>query len=96
MLYLVHGPILFSMGDRLYAATGWVRLSNLQEIPGWVHICTLPKAGLVGLEVGFLIPCLILLPPTLWIAEMATRLIDEPSVRFAAFFYKKTLPADRI
>lgn len=92
MLYLIHGPILWSIGDRLYAATGWPRLAHLSTLPNWLNICVLPKFGPLGLEVGFLIPCLLLLIPTLWIAEIATRLIDGPSVDFAMFLYKKTLP----
>jgi hypothetical protein len=47
------------------------------------------KAGPLGLEPSFLAPHLILLPFTLWVAEVVTKLIDEPSVRFVAWLYDK-------
>ena len=42
------------------------------------------------MEIAFLAPNLILLPLTLWMAEIVTRLVDEPSVKFAQWFYSKT------
>lgn len=89
--YLVHGPILWSVGDRLYAAVGWTKDSQAVNIPGWINILPLPKIGPFGLELSFLLPHVILLPLTLWVAEMATTLIDEPSVRFSQWLYIQTL-----
>ncbi|PMD42204.1 hypothetical protein L207DRAFT_527140 [Hyaloscypha variabilis F] len=90
-LYLVHGPILWVIGDRLYVAAGWVREVHVTELPGWCNILPLPKWGPYGLEVAFLLPHLILLPLTLWAAECATRLFDEPAVRFCQWLYRRTL-----
>lgn len=92
MLYLVHGPVLWTLGDRLYVATGWVQESQAMRIPWWVNRFRLPCGGPLGLELSFLLPNLILLPLTLWLAEMATKLIDEPSVRFSQWLYQMTLP----
>ncbi|PGH00250.1 hypothetical protein AJ79_08264 [Helicocarpus griseus UAMH5409] len=89
-LYLVHGPVLWTLGDRVYAATGWLRESHAVNFPGWINRFPLPKVGPLGLELGFLLPQVILLPFTLWLAEIATRVIDEPSVRFAQWAYSKT------
>ncbi|KAI1611816.1 acyltransferase family-domain-containing protein [Exophiala viscosa] len=89
--YLVHGPLLWSVGHRLYAAVGWTKDSQAINIPGWISIVPLPKIGPFGLELSFLLPHLILLPLTLWVAEMATTLIDEPSVRFPQWLYGRTL-----
>lgn len=91
-LYLVHGPILWTVGDRVYSAVGWAHQAQIQNIPGWVDVFPLSKAGPLGLEIAFLLPHIILLPFTLWFAEVVTRLIDEPSVKFAAWFYKLSLP----
>ncbi|ODH45882.1 hypothetical protein GX48_08041 [Paracoccidioides brasiliensis] len=91
--YLVHGPILWTLGDRIYAATGWLRESHAVNLPGWINRFPLPKVGPLGLELAFLLPQLILLPLTLWLAEIATRLIDEPSVKLAQWAYSKTQPS---
>lgn len=92
-LYLVHGPILSTIGDRLYYAVGWVRLieRDMLKLGSWANIFPLSKAGPLGLEPAFLVPNIILLPLTLWVADMVTRAVDEPSVRFAQSLYKKTL-----
>lgn len=90
-LYLVHGPILWIIGDRLYAATGWSRDSHVNGIPGWIDIFPLSKAGPLGFEMSFLVPQLILLPFTLWLADMVTRFVDTPAVKFAQWAYGKTL-----
>jgi peptidoglycan/LPS O-acetylase OafA/YrhL len=89
--YLVHGPILWSLGDRVYAAVGWTKESHALAAPGWINIFPLPKTGPFGLELSFLLPQLVLLPLTLWVAEIATTLIDEPSVKFSQWLYSQTL-----
>lgn len=90
--YLVHGPILWTLGDRLYVAVGWYRTSHQLGLPTWINIFPLSKSGPLGLEPSFIIPHIILLPFTLWMAEIGTKLIDDPSVTFAAWLYKRTLP----
>ncbi|KAI1377053.1 acyltransferase 3 [Hypoxylon crocopeplum] len=91
-LYLVHGPILWTLGDRLYTATGWYQDSELVHLSHWVNKLELPKTGPLGLEFSFLAPHIILLPLTVWLAEVVTRLIDEPSVRFTQWLYRSLLP----
>lgn len=88
-LYLVHGPVLFILGDRLYSAAGWVRIRHAKGIPGWSNAFPLSHAGPLGLEWGFLLPNLVLLPVTLWVAELATRWIDGPSVRVTQALFRR-------
>ncbi|ROV96585.1 hypothetical protein VMCG_07812 [Cytospora schulzeri] len=93
-LYLVHGPVLWTLGDRIYTAVGWagsVGSGQMEGIPQWVDRLPLPMSGPLGLEVAFLVPHLILLPVTFWCAEMVTKYIDEPAVRFAQSLYRRTL-----
>jgi peptidoglycan/LPS O-acetylase OafA/YrhL len=90
-LYLVHGPILNILGDRLYAAVGWVNESNQEGLSGWVNLMPLPKTGPKGLELSLILPQIVLLPLTLWIADAVTRLVDTPSVNFAKWLHGKTL-----
>ena len=94
-LYLVHGPILWTIGDRIYSAVGWAHDPQLLGFPNWVDRFPLSKAGPLGLEIAFLAPHLILLPLTLWFAEIVTRLIDVPSVKLAAWFFARALPPVR-
>ena len=91
-LYLVHGPVLWTLGDRLYLAVGWNGETEMQHIPHWANKVKLPSAGPLGLEVSFFLPNLILLPLTLGLADLVTRVIDRPSVVFAGWLYRKTLP----
>lgn len=94
--YLVHGPVLWTLGDRLYVAVGWSREVHIMGLPNWVNAFPMSKQGIFGLEPAFLLPQLILLPVTLWLAEIVTKLFDEPSVRFPQWLYGKTLapPSD--
>ncbi|KAK3687698.1 acyltransferase family-domain-containing protein [Podospora appendiculata] len=94
-LYLVHGPILASLGDRIYHAVGFIRqVGDYQkELAPWLNIFPLSKAGPMGLEIAILVPQIILLPFTLWVADVVTRTMDEPAVRFAAWIYRRVLGA---
>jgi peptidoglycan/LPS O-acetylase OafA/YrhL len=90
--YLIHGPVLWTLADRIYLAVGWSRENNVDGLTDWINIGPLlPKTGPLGLEPGFLLPHLIILPFTLWLAEMATKLFDRPSIRFAGWAYRKAL-----
>ncbi|EDU39441.1 acyltransferase [Pyrenophora tritici-repentis] len=91
-LYLVHGIVIWSLGDRLYAAVGLARVGHKDGIPWWVNKFPLPTKGPMGLELAFWATQLIILPVTLYLAEVFTKLIDEPSVKFTNWLYGKTLP----
>lgn len=93
MFYLVHGPVLWTLGDRLYAATGWVNYEHPLTIPHWMNKFLLPKWGIFGAEISFLVPNIILLPLTLWLAELLTTILDDNSIRFTSWLYKQILPA---
>ncbi|KAM7191302.1 Acyltransferase family domain containing protein [Naviculisporaceae sp. PSN 640] len=94
-LYLVHGPILATLGDRLYHAVGYVRPfeDSKTHLAWWINLFPLPKVGPMGLEVSFLVPHLVLLPLTFWVADFVTRAVDEPAVRFPNWLYRKTVVA---
>ncbi|KAJ5481560.1 hypothetical protein N7475_000372 [Penicillium sp. IBT 31633x] len=91
--YLVHGPVLWTLGDRIYAAVGFVRNSHQENCPWWIDRLPLPNAGPFGLEVNFLVANMVLLPLTVWLAEVTTRLVDEPAVKFSQWIYQRALNA---
>jgi peptidoglycan/LPS O-acetylase OafA/YrhL len=89
--YLVHGPVLWTIGDRVYAAVGWTRATHSVNVPAWVNAFRLPSFGPVGLEFNFLCAHLVLFPLTLWVAKMATNAFDDPAIKFARWLYEKLL-----
>jgi peptidoglycan/LPS O-acetylase OafA/YrhL len=94
-LYLVHGPILWSFGDRVYAAVGLIRWGHETIIPKWMNYFPLPEWGIYGIEVNWLMAQMLLFPLTIYIAEIFTRLVDEPSVKLAQWLFKKHVEPKR-
>lgn len=94
--YLVHGPVLWILGDRLYVAVGWAREVHGGAIPNWINLLPMSKGGPLGFELSFLAPHIIILPVTLLLAEICTRFLDEPSVHFSQWLYQlATTPSPR-
>lgn len=89
-LYLVHGLVLHVLGNRLYAAVGLPKPEH-KHIAEWIDVFPLPTKGPMGLELAFWLPQLILLPVTLYVAEVVTKLFDEPSVKLSNWLYKKAI-----
>ncbi|CAO2652296.1 Nn.00g005790.m01.CDS01 [Neocucurbitaria sp. VM-36] len=92
-LYLVHGIIIWTLADRIYAAVGMGRTTHEQNLPGWLNKFPLSTKGPFGIEFAFWASQLIILPATLYLAEVVTKLVDEPSNRFVNWLYRKMLPA---
>ena len=92
--YLVHGPLLWTLGDRLYAAAGLTRESHALSLPGWINKFPIPQTGPFGMELAFLVPHLILLPVNFWLAEIITTVLDEPTIKFTQWMYGKTQGLD--
>ncbi|KAF1919282.1 acyltransferase 3 [Ampelomyces quisqualis] len=90
-LYLVHGLVIWSVCDRLYAAVGMHRPEHAEGIPQWIDIFPLPKKGPMGLTLAFWIPQIIILPLTLYLSEILTKLVDEPSVKFTNWLQQRAV-----
>jgi peptidoglycan/LPS O-acetylase OafA/YrhL len=89
--YLVHGPVLWTLGDRLYAASGRIREGHIGIIPDWINLMPLPGVGPFGLEINYLVPQFISLAFTLWLAEIVTRCLDKPSLYISQSLYRKVI-----
>ncbi|KXT01672.1 hypothetical protein AC578_2782 [Pseudocercospora eumusae] len=92
MFYALHGPILWTIGDRMYAAVGWVNETHILNMPKWANAFPLPRFGIFGLEFSYLAVFFFLLPLTLWVAELATTVLDDQSIKLTQVLYKMTLP----
>ncbi|KAJ6439366.1 acyltransferase [Purpureocillium lavendulum] len=93
-LYLVHGPVLSTVGNRLYHRIGLTAQDQQSSLP-WAKKVTLSSAGPLGLEATLLLAQVVLLPATFCLADLVTRAFDTPSVRFSQWLYRKTLPSER-
>ena len=54
MFYLVHGPIMSTLGDRLYAAVGMQRTNHAIVVPHWIGRCPIPVCWPAGSGIEFL------------------------------------------
>ena len=77
------------MGDRIYAAVGFSRDLHAMTIPQWSGRFPIPSIGPFGIELNFICAQLILLPTTLWVAEVATTVIDDNTLAFCAWLYRE-------
>lgn len=92
--YLVHGPVIWTIGDRVLAAVGRPHQGAEERIPSWVNLFPLSDYGPLGLEVNAVLPHLIILPAALYFAGVVTKLFDEPSVTLSKWLFK--LPAPKV
>lgn len=88
-LYLVHIPIAGTIGDKVFRVTGFLRPGTSPS--AWDSLVPLPRIGILGLELDFLGPQLIILPITFYVAELATKLFDEPSITLGKTFYESVI-----
>lgn len=88
-LYLIHIPVAITLGDKVFRMTGYVR--PLTRSSGWDGWVTIPNVGPIGLETSFLVPQLIILPVTLYLSEVATKLFDAPSIALGRLLYEKVI-----
>lgn len=90
--YLLHGPFLWSVGVRLYAACG---LENrYTDLKAWDNMMKIPDGGPLGLEPRLLVPLLIILVLVLALSELFTRYVDQPSIKFVHWCFSWGQPLE--
>ena len=87
--YLVHGPVIWVVGHRVYAAVGWHSEAHATIGGAWVNAFPLPRWGPLGLELNFIAAQCFLFPLTLWLAAVVTKTLDEPSIRLSQWAYRR-------
>ncbi|KAF2165023.1 hypothetical protein M409DRAFT_67687 [Zasmidium cellare ATCC 36951] len=98
-LYLIHGPMIGLLSERLFFLTGTKghnvtpeaiqKFGHLQDL--WKNAAwwPLPEGGPKALEPNFLACVAISIPVMLYVAEIGTKAFDTPSVRVSNWAWAK-------
>ena len=97
-LYLVHGPMIGILSERLFYLVGLKQALSDVEIQNFAHLTNKRRdaswwpfspGGTPGFEPNFLVCVAISVPVFLYVAELGTKFFDAPSVHFARWAYNK-------
>ena len=91
-LYLIHIPLLFTVGDRVYRCFGNFKLGKPSV---WDDLLHVPDIGPVGVSTRYLVTQAILVPFNIFVAAYATEWLDKPSIAWGHAAYKKLLREQR-
>lgn len=86
-LYLIHIPILFTVGDRLYRLLGNVQPGHATS--WWDDRLHIPDIGPVGVSTRYLVTQAILIPFNMLVASYCTRWLDKTSIAWGHAAWKK-------
>jgi hypothetical protein len=76
--YLVHMPILWTIGDRICRLLGVVR----HDFTTWYDLrLAVPDLGPRGISTGFLLSQMLILPLSLLVATWGLKYLDEPAIK---------------
>ncbi|CCG82290.1 Putative uncharacterized protein [Taphrina deformans PYCC 5710] len=87
-LYLVHGPVLETLGLWMYAMVGKTLVQPDVPASPWQDFLPVPKVGPSGFDLPFIVANLVIFPVTLCAAEICMRLFDKTSVVIARRAYE--------
>lgn len=85
-LYLVHGPIIETLGIGMYMIVG--------KVPGetwYQNMINVPAVGPLGFDAKFLVANIVILPITLYVAEIFMSVFDAGSIVVANHVYQSVL-----
>lgn len=97
-LYLAHGPVIGLVSERLFYVTGMKFPSTEDDVSRFGHLANtwkdkpwwpLPEGGPYGLEPNFFVVVVLSLPVMLWVAEIGTKMWDEPGVKSSRWIWAK-------
>ncbi|TAQ89649.1 hypothetical protein B7494_g2002 [Chlorociboria aeruginascens] len=97
-LYLVHGPMIGLLSERLFYLTGVKVPFDSDSVERFGHLTNkwsdaswwpFPTTGTFGLEPNFVFCVVVSLPVFLYISELTTKMIDGPSIKVAKWIYVK-------
>lgn len=86
-LYLIHVPLMYTLGDRIYRFFGRIFQT---EITTWVdNTMPIQDVGIRGLSTRWLVCQALILPMNLVFAELGTVLFDLPSIKIGRWVIRK-------
>lgn len=90
-LYLVHIPLLWTIGDRIYRFFGVIRLDTDGASGASVldNMIVIPDFGPRGFSSRFILCQIFIFPLSMAVAHYATVYIDEPSIKFSRWVAAK-------
>lgn len=86
-LYLVHGPIMWTLGDRIYRLFGHITMPEMTTI--WDERIPIPEFGIHAFTTRFLVAQAFILPLNFAFGHLGTIVFDEPSVRLGRWIVGK-------
>lgn len=88
-LYLTHLPVLWIIGGRIFAIFGRIHPAWVKNFGAEANLIPLPDIGPLGIEINVVVPALLFFSIAAGTAYLTTRFIDDPSVRFAQWLYRR-------
>ncbi|KAI5363004.1 putative acyltransferase 3 domain-containing protein [Septoria linicola] len=82
-MYLVHGPLMWTLGDRVYRFFGHITMPEMTTM--WDEKLPIPEFGLHAFTTRFLVAQAFILPMTFAFGHLGTILFDDPSVKLGKF-----------
>lgn len=89
MLYLTQSPILWTFADRVYRLFGQTYRLQDNVTTWWDDRLPVPDRGIHGFTTRFVLSQIFILPVQFLVAHVATRVIDEPSIRVGRWVVAK-------
>ncbi|RMZ89237.1 hypothetical protein DV736_g3530, partial [Chaetothyriales sp. CBS 134916] len=89
-LYLVHMPILWTVGDRIFRMLGVQRGGF---VTWWDDLLKIPDIGPMGFSSGWLIAQILVYPISASLALVLCKVLDEPSIRIGKHVASRAMPA---
>lgn len=88
-LYLTHLHVLWVIGGRIFAIFGRIHPAWVKNFGAEANLIPLPNRGPLGMELNVVVPAMLFFSLAAGVAHLATRFIDDPSVKFAQWLYRK-------
>ncbi|RMZ78125.1 hypothetical protein DV738_g3995, partial [Chaetothyriales sp. CBS 135597] len=88
-LYLVHMPILWTVGDRIMRMLG---VQRGDFVTWWDDLLKIPDLGPQGFSTGWIIAQMLVYPISASLALVLVKVLDEPSIRIGKHVASKVMP----
>ncbi|RMD39638.1 hypothetical protein DV735_g5477, partial [Chaetothyriales sp. CBS 134920] len=88
-LYLVHMPILWTVGDRIMRMLG---VQRGDFVTWWDDLLKIPDIGPQGFSTGWIIAQMLIYPISASLALVLVKVLDEPSIKIGKHVASRVMP----